>query len=332
MALNIYLRKGLSLKSMRKSVVLVRSSARRKKEVSRGSQLTAQAAPEHSTGIFILNKSQLACTLVPILSFLVPSTAPAYAEETPFVGGSFRVVLRLGSEFPAAPPKGRFMTKIFHPNVSPEGEICVNTLKRDWKPEHTLAHVLQVIRCLLIVPFPESSLNEEAGKLFMESYDEYTKRATLLTQVHAVSGAARRKAARAGKTKGKGEGEGSSSGAGSRAGAASGGAGGGASAPTASVAPSAPKGKPGPGAGAGAGAGRIAAASEASGAAAKKAASSSSSRRAAGGPLSDVRGSVAGTAGTGKRASKKASGKSAGAGVKADRPSKKKSKKGLKRL
>lgn len=29
----------------------------------------------------------------------------------------------------------------------------------------------QVIKCLLIVPFPESALNEEAGKMFMEDYD-----------------------------------------------------------------------------------------------------------------------------------------------------------------
>ncbi len=44
----------------------------------------------------------------------------------------------------------------------------------------------QVIRCLLIVPFPESSLNDEAGKQFMESYDDYAKRARLLTSVHAM--------------------------------------------------------------------------------------------------------------------------------------------------
>ena len=43
----------------------------------------------------------------------------------------------------------------------------------------------QVIRCLLIVPFPESSLNDEAAKLFMESYDEYARRARLLTSVRA---------------------------------------------------------------------------------------------------------------------------------------------------
>lgn len=64
------------------------------------------------------------------------------------------------------------------------GAICVNTLKKDWTPETTFSHVLSVIRCLLIVPFPESSLNDEAGKLFMESYDEYSKRAHLMADVH----------------------------------------------------------------------------------------------------------------------------------------------------
>jgi hypothetical protein len=64
------------------------------------------------------------------------------------------------------------------------GAICVNTLKKDWSSETTFSHVLSVIRCLLIVPFPESSLNDEAGKLFMESYDEYSKRAHLMADVH----------------------------------------------------------------------------------------------------------------------------------------------------
>lgn len=67
------------------------------------------------------------------------------------------------------------------------GAICVNTLKKDWTSETTFAHVLSVIRCLLIVPFPESSLNDEAGKLFMESYDEYAKRAKLMADVHGKS-------------------------------------------------------------------------------------------------------------------------------------------------
>ncbi len=36
-----------------------------------------------------------------------------------------------------------------------------------------LSHIFEVIKCLLIIPFPESSLNEEAGKQFMESYEEF---------------------------------------------------------------------------------------------------------------------------------------------------------------
>jgi hypothetical protein len=91
----------------------------------------------------------------------------------------------LGIDFPTSPPRGFFLTKIYHPNVDmTTGAICVNTLKKDWTADTTFSHVLSVIRCLLIYPFPESSLNDEAGKLFMESYDEYSKRAHLMADVH----------------------------------------------------------------------------------------------------------------------------------------------------
>eukprot|EP00826_Nyctotherus_ovalis_P039852 TRINITY_DN3863_c0_g2_i13.p1 TRINITY_DN3863_c0_g2~~TRINITY_DN3863_c0_g2_i13.p1 ORF type:complete len:162 (-),score=69.73 TRINITY_DN3863_c0_g2_i13:83-544(-) len=67
-----------------------------------------------------------------------------------------------------------------------QGEICVNTLKKDWEPaKWSLRNIFEVIRCLLIVPFPESSLNEEAGKLFMESYEEYAKTARVYCSVYA---------------------------------------------------------------------------------------------------------------------------------------------------
>lgn len=107
-------------------------------------------------------------------------------ENTPYEGGFFRLKLVLSDGFPHAPPRGFFLTKIFHPNIAvTSGDICVNTLKKDWSPALGIAHVLQVIRCLLIVPFPESSLNDEAGRLFMDSYDEYARRARLWTTIHA---------------------------------------------------------------------------------------------------------------------------------------------------
>ena len=99
----------------------------------------------------------------------------------------FRCSLQIDAEFPRKPPKGYFLTKIFHPNVAANGEICVNTLKKDWNPQNwALPTIFEVIRCLLIVPFPESSLNEQAGRLFIEDYDEYAKTARLYTAVHAA--------------------------------------------------------------------------------------------------------------------------------------------------
>lgn len=71
----------------------------------------------------------------------------AYIEGpagTPYVGGVFKVKLVLGKDFPQAPPKAFFLTKIFHPNVAANGEICVNTLKKDWKSDLGIKHILLV--------------------------------------------------------------------------------------------------------------------------------------------------------------------------------------------
>ncbi|KAL5056246.1 hypothetical protein RYX36_036928 [Vicia faba] len=55
-------------------------------------------------------------------------------DGTPYEKEFFRMKLLLCHDFPYFPPKGYFSTKIFHPNVANNGEICVNTLKKDWNP------------------------------------------------------------------------------------------------------------------------------------------------------------------------------------------------------
>ncbi|KAK0497966.1 ubiquitin-conjugating enzyme/RWD-like protein [Armillaria luteobubalina] len=107
-------------------------------------------------------------------------------EGTPYAGGYFKVKFKFTEEFPAAPPKCWFATKIFHPNVSAAGEICVNTLKKDWKSTYGIGHILVTVKCLLIYPNPESALDEEAGKLLLENYQSYCDRAKLITSVHAT--------------------------------------------------------------------------------------------------------------------------------------------------
>ncbi|XP_044755768.1 ubiquitin-conjugating enzyme E2 S [Coccinella septempunctata] len=104
---------------------------------------------------------------------------------TPYANGVFKVKLTLGKAFPQEPPKAYFLTKIFHPNVAVNGEICVNTLKKDWKSDLGIKHILLTIKCLLIVPNAESALNEEAGKLLLEQYEDYCQRAKMMTEIHA---------------------------------------------------------------------------------------------------------------------------------------------------
>jgi hypothetical protein len=95
------------------------------------------------------------------------------------------VKLALSGEFPSVPPKAYFLTKIFHPNVSKTGEICVNTLKKDWKADMGLAHIFTVIKCLLIHPNPASALNEDAGKLLLENFEDFESHARMMTEIHA---------------------------------------------------------------------------------------------------------------------------------------------------
>ncbi|KAF8722335.1 Ubiquitin-conjugating enzyme E2, partial [Rhizoctonia solani] len=107
-------------------------------------------------------------------------------EGTPYAGGYYHIHFSFPPTFPASPPSARMLTKIFHPNVSRSGEICVNTLKKDWKPTYGLGHVLVTIKCLLIVPNAESALDEEAGKLLLEDWDEFCSRAKMWNGIHAT--------------------------------------------------------------------------------------------------------------------------------------------------
>ena len=76
-------------------------------------------------------------------SFTQPISLFWFSDKTPFEGGVFRCKLTIDGDFPNVPPKGFFLTKIFHPNVAtPNGDICVSTLKKDWDPtKWSLSHI-----------------------------------------------------------------------------------------------------------------------------------------------------------------------------------------------
>ncbi|WPA95850.1 uncharacterized protein RHO25_000454 [Cercospora beticola] len=105
--------------------------------------------------------------------------------HTPFAAGVWKLHLAIPDNYPQQPPTANFRTKIFHPNVNEKGQICVETLKRDWDSKLTLRDVLVTISCLLIQPNPDSALNAEAGALIQQDYDAFAQRVELMTSIHA---------------------------------------------------------------------------------------------------------------------------------------------------
>ena len=85
--------------------------------------------------------------------------ASLHTAGTPYEGGVFCMKLVLSRDFPASPPQGFFLTKIFHPNVAKNGAICVNTLKRDWKPDHGIKHILLVSSLSLSLSLSSSRMS-----------------------------------------------------------------------------------------------------------------------------------------------------------------------------
>ncbi|KAJ1954228.1 Ubiquitin-conjugating enzyme E2 35, partial [Dipsacomyces acuminosporus] len=50
-------------------------------------------------------------------------------DQSPYQGGHFKLELFLPEEYPMSPPKVRFLTRMYHPNIDKLGRICLDILK-----------------------------------------------------------------------------------------------------------------------------------------------------------------------------------------------------------
>jgi ubiquitin-conjugating enzyme E2 N len=85
-------------------------------------------------------------------------------QSTPYEDGIFELELYLPNEYPMVPPKVRFLTKVYHPNIDKLGRICLNILKESWTPALQIRTVLISIQALLSSPNTSDPLNPTVAK------------------------------------------------------------------------------------------------------------------------------------------------------------------------
>lgn len=105
--------------------------------------------------------------------------------DSPYQGGLFLLDINFPANYPFKPPTVRFTTRIYHPNIDSNGNICLEILKTQWSPALTISKVLLSVCSLLADPNPDDPLSPEAANLFKTDRKRYDDTAKEWTRKHA---------------------------------------------------------------------------------------------------------------------------------------------------
>lgn len=109
--------------------------------------------------------------------------------DTLYEGGFFNAVLKFPKDYPQSPPECCFTSEMWHPNVFPDGRVCISILhppgddqygyeqaSERWSPVHGVESIVLSIISMLSSPNDESPANIDAAKQWREDRDGFKKR------------------------------------------------------------------------------------------------------------------------------------------------------------
>ncbi|RWR74694.1 ubiquitin-conjugating enzyme E2 20-like protein [Cinnamomum micranthum f. kanehirae] len=115
----------------------------------------------------------LCFSLMEITSFSWKGTITG-SKDTVYEGMVYKLSLSVPTEYPFKPPKVKFDTLCFHPNVDINGNICLDILQDKWSSAYDVRTVLLSIQSLLGEPNNDSPLNTQAAALW-SNQEEFRK-------------------------------------------------------------------------------------------------------------------------------------------------------------
>eukprot|EP00477_Mikrocytos_mackini_P001405 GAHX01001510.1.p1 GENE.GAHX01001510.1~~GAHX01001510.1.p1 ORF type:complete len:162 (+),score=30.90 GAHX01001510.1:44-529(+) len=87
--------------------------------------------------------------------------------------GAYLISFTFTEDFPNKAPHVKFLTKMYHPNIYNNGEICLDILQNRWSSIYNISTILLSIQSLLEEPNTSSPANLEAAKNFEKNLNEY---------------------------------------------------------------------------------------------------------------------------------------------------------------
>uniref|UniRef100_A0A4W5MUM7 E2 ubiquitin-conjugating enzyme n=1 Tax=Hucho hucho TaxID=62062 RepID=A0A4W5MUM7_9TELE len=129
--------------------------------------------------------------------------------NTHYEGGYFKAQIKFPIDYPYSPPAFRFLTKMWHPNIYENGDVCISILhppvddpqsgelpSERWNPTQNVRTILLSVISLLNEPNTSSPANVDASVMYRKWRDskgkdrEFTE--IIRKQVHATKADAER--------------------------------------------------------------------------------------------------------------------------------------------
>ncbi|XP_034978810.1 ubiquitin-conjugating enzyme E2 T [Zootoca vivipara] len=111
------------------------------------------------------------------------------SADTPYEKGIFNLEVVVPERYPFEPPKIRFLTPIYHPNIDSAGRICLDVLrlppKGAWRPSLNIATLLTSIQILMNEPNPDDPLMADISSEYKYNKQTFLRNARQWTEKYA---------------------------------------------------------------------------------------------------------------------------------------------------